>query len=110
MIVLALNVWFEVSGAPALHVGYGHLPLPRSKISAIFLKSDMIDIIFLYVSKNYSWSELKILLDEWINNERSVAILGDVNWQFDASSTDMGRYLQNMLKFMLEKNFTNVND
>ena len=71
----------------------------NDKISAIFLKCDMIDIIFLYVSKNYSWSELKTLLDEWINNERSVAILGDVNWQFDASTTDMGRYLQNMLKF-----------
>ena len=69
------------------------------KISAIFLKSDMIDIIFLYISKNYSWEELKMVLEEWIDNERSVAILGDVNWQYDTETTAMGKYLQNVLKF-----------
>ena len=69
------------------------------KISAIYLKSDMVDIIFLYISKNYSWNELKPVLNGWINNKRSVAILGDVNWQFDTSTTDMGTYLLNELKF-----------
>ena len=59
----------------------------------------MIDVIFVYISKNYSWNELKIVLDEWICNGRNVVILGDVNWQYDTATTAMGTYLQNVLKF-----------
>ena len=69
------------------------------KISAIFMKSEMVDIIFLYISKNYSWEELENVLNDWINNERCVAILGDMNWHYETGTTRMGNYLLNVLKF-----------
>ena len=69
------------------------------KISAIFVRLENIDLIFLYLSKQFSWNKLKTLLENWIKNERRVAILGDMNWQFDCETSEMKTYLEQTLDF-----------
>ena len=69
------------------------------KITAIFLSLENIDLIFLYLSKQFSWNSLKTVLENWIKNERRVAILGDMNWQFDCETSEMKTYLENTLDF-----------
>ena len=72
--------------------------------SAIFMKTDLLDIIFLYLSKNFEWDKLKKTLEEWIQDGRKVAVIGDVNID----------YLQNanhrFIKFMKQKNFVQIVD
>ena len=72
--------------------------------SAIFMKTDLLDIIFLYLSKNFEWDKLKKTLEEWIQDDRKVAVIGDVNID----------YLQNashrFIKFMKQKNFVQIVD
>ena len=63
------------------------------KISAILIVANNLTFIFLYLSKNYSWEELKIILAEWINLNDEVAIMGDMNWNFEKSSCKMKEYL-----------------
>ena len=48
---------------------------------------DNIDIIFLYLSKQYVWNDLKSILESWINDGRSVAILGDMNFQYPTNQS-----------------------
>ena len=38
-------------------------------------------------------------MDNWINEERKVAILGDMNWKYDCEKTEMKDYLENTLEF-----------
>ena len=68
-------------------------------ISAIFLHFENFDLIFLYLSKHYSWEILKPVLENWIDIERKVAILGDMNWQYDCENTEMKRHLEHTLQF-----------
>ena len=69
------------------------------KISAIFLRLENVDLIFLYLSKNFSWNVLKTALEKWIKTERRVAILGDMNWQYDCETSEMKTYLEKTLRF-----------
>ena len=70
-----------------------------NNISAIFLSLSNIDLIFLYLSKQYSWNILRPVLEKWINKERKVAILGDMNWQYDCENPEMKKYLEQTLDF-----------
>ena len=63
------------------------------------MSTDSLDMIFLYLSKGFSWLKLKSFFDKWINNNRKVAIMGDTNWQYDNDETEMKKYLQNGLHF-----------
>ena len=69
------------------------------KITGIFLSLENIDLIFLYLSKQFCWIKLKTLLKRWIKNERRVAILGDMNWHYDSETHDMKTYLEQTLGF-----------
>ena len=78
---------------------YYHDTFSDDKISAIFLSLQNVDLIFLYVSKQFSWNKLKTVLEKWIKNERRIAILGDMNWQYDCETSDMKTYLEQILDF-----------
>ena len=73
---------------------YYHDTFSDDKISAIFVSLENVDLIFLYISKQFSWNKLKTVLEKWIKNERRVAILGDMNWQYDSEANEMKTYLE----------------
>ena len=57
--------------------------LASSSISAMYLKVEKFDMIFLYLSNDFNKEELINILNIWIDNERPTAVMGDMNW--DAS-------------------------
>ena len=67
------------------------------KFSAIQMKTDAFDIIFLYLSKDYEEQELFNLLEKWIGSQKPTSVIGDVNWDFSENSS--------MKKFMTNKGF-----
>ena len=61
--------------------------------SALFTKSNGVNIIFLYLSQTFNWDEMRLTLDFWISPSASNIIMGDVNWHFD-NSHQMKNYLE----------------
>ena len=78
---------------------FDHETFSNDKISAIYLNLPNIDLIFLYLSKQFSWNILMPVLKNWIKNERRVAILGDMNWHYNSENTEMKKYLEETLQF-----------
>ena len=78
---------------------FHHDTFTDDKMTGIFLSLENIDLIFLYLSKQFSWNNLKTVLDSWIKNERRVAILGDMNWQYNCETHEMKTYLEQTLGF-----------
>ena len=78
---------------------YYHDTFSDDKISAIFLSLENVDLIFLYISKQFSWNKLKTVLEKWIKNERRVAILGDMNWQYDCETSEMKKIFRTNVRF-----------
>ena len=48
----------------------------KDNFSAIFIRTDLLDVIFLYLSQSFEWDELIITLEEWIQDGRKVAVRG----------------------------------
>ena len=68
-----------------------------ANISGMYLKVEKFDVIFLYLSNGFKKEDLFNLLNDWINNETPMAVMGDMNW--DASENC------NMKNFMETKGF-----
>jgi hypothetical protein len=60
--------------------------------SAIFIKTNEFDIIFLYLSKGFDQNSLFKQFDDWIDKAKPTAIIGDVNWNF-SENTKMKNFL-----------------
>ena len=78
---------------------YDYLEEPKclslSTLSAMSIKTPRIDLIFLYLSKDFDFSSLKEHLYSWIDPRRPTAILGDMNWHYEARSQHtMYKYLE----------------
>ena len=67
--------------------------------SAIFMRLEALDMIFLYLSQNFKWDELEKLLEEWIQDDRKVAVMGDVNIDY------LEKVHHKFVKYMNQKNF-----
>ena len=50
--------------------------------SAIYMETATTDVIFLYLSNKFDWLMLKDLFQSWINPQKCVAVIGDVNIDF----------------------------
>ena len=61
---------------------------------AILIKRKDVNIMFLYLSQNFDWKELKMTLTFWISSAKPSVIMGDVNWHFD-DNHPMKSYLEN---------------
>ena len=61
--------------------------------SAIFMKTELADLIFLYLSRGFNWGKLEKLLSLWINNQRSVAVIGDMNIDFIDEDHEFIQYM-----------------
>ena len=47
--------------------------------SAIFMETEIIDVIFLYLSQRFDWTTLEEQLELWIKDHKNVAVIGDMN-------------------------------
>ena len=72
------------------------------KSSAMLIKTDTFDIIFLYLSKQFDEAHLLSVLENWLESKMPTVVMGDVNWDFRNNS--------GMKKFMQRKNFKQLID
>ena len=63
--------------------------------SAIYMETATTDVIFLYLSQRFDWEKLKELFRIWINPQKSIAVIGDVNIDFLESSHQFMTYMKN---------------
>ena len=62
--------------------------------SATLVKTKSVDVISLYLSHGFNYSVLQNKLEEWIVDNKSVAIMGDVNLnQGEKKNHDFVKYL-----------------
>ena len=66
----------------------------HDKFSGILMTTDAVDIIYLYLSQDFDWTELHYVLEEWIVEDKDVAILGDMNINYLKKSHDLIIYLK----------------
>ena len=73
----------------------------RENFCAILMKTEMLDVIFLYLSKKFEWDELWKTLEEWIEDNRRVAVIGDTNMDYLGNHPKFIRYME-------QKNFVQL--
>ena len=56
--------------------------LHESDASAIFVNHERLDIVFLYLSKNFNWPRVMEWLDSIISPVKATVVMGDVNWHY----------------------------
>ena len=66
----------------------------NSTASAILVATEKLDIIFLYLSKNFDWIELQNTFDDWICGEKPTVVMGDCNWHY-GNTHPMKTYFSN---------------
>ena len=71
------------------------------KFSAILIQTEVVDVISLYLSKDFDWNELHCLLEEWIVEIKDTVIIGDTNINYLKKS-------HNFIKYLEEKSFTQL--
>ena len=75
----------------------------NERFSAILTQTEFVDVISLYLSKDFNWNEFHQTLEEWIVEDRDTVVIGDTNINFLKKSHDL-------LKFLEKKNFTQLVD
>jgi hypothetical protein len=74
----------------------------KDHFSAIFMRTEIVDVIFLYLSQNFEWDDLIKTLEEWIQDGRKVAVVGDVNIDY------LEKAHHKFVKYMKQKNFVQL--
>ena len=75
--------------------------ISNDKFSGILMETDEVNVITLYLSKGFNWTELYQTLEEWIVDEKDVAILGDMNINYLKKTHELITYLK-------KRNFTQL--
>ena len=70
----------------------------NEKFSAIIIKTYSMDVLFLYLSKNFDWRALKKILLSFVQEKKDLAIMGDMNIDFLSEK-------HKLLEFLSEKGF-----
>ena len=50
--------------------------------SAILMKTEDLDVLFLYLSKKLEWDDLWKTLENWIKDDKRMAVIGDTNMDY----------------------------
>ena len=82
-----------LSAYSSVNCNFRKYSCPNNTASAIFLMTEKLNIIFLYLSGKFEWDGLKYTLDEWICDDKPTVIMGDCNWHF-GDSHSMKTYLK----------------
>lgn len=63
------------------------LQISKPKLSSIKVSILAIDVIFLYLSHGVVWTDVKSILENWLNTDAPTAVIGDMNWHWKEDST-----------------------
>ena len=61
------------------------------KSSAMLIKTDTFDIIFLYLSKQFDEAHLLSVLENWLESKMPTVVMGDVNWYWNGNGKNSMR-------------------
>ena len=67
----------------------------KENFSAILLKTLILDVLFVYLSKGFDWKELKQVLEIFIQSRKDLALIGDTNINFLAEDHDFTKFMTN---------------
>ena len=67
------------------------------------METELVDLIFLYLSQNFDWRKLEELFNQWIRTDKSVAIIGDMN-------IDPADKTHKLMTYMERSSFTQLVD
>lgn len=56
--------------------------LKDKEASAVFVKQEKLDVLFLYLSHDFDWNTMKIFFNKVICPEKPTIIMGDFNWHY----------------------------
>ena len=56
--------------------------LKDDEASAVFVKQEKLDVLFLYLSKDFDWNTVCDFFNKVICPEKPTLIMGDVNWHY----------------------------
>ena len=56
--------------------------LKDDEASAVFVKQEKLDVLFLYLSKDFDWNTVCYFFNKVICPEKPTVIMGDVNWHY----------------------------
>ena len=84
----------------AIH--YSCRKVSTSLMSLIFLTTTELKVVFMYLSQGFDKEEVLRLLDECMDGEEAIAIMGDVNWDY------FGKPDHKMKDFMASKGFSQL--
>ena len=73
----------------------------NERFSAILIQTYSMDVLFMYLSKNFDWSALKEILVTFVHTKKDLAIIGDMNIDFMTEN-------HNLVKFLDEKGFVQM--
>ena len=68
--------------------------ISHDTFSVIFMRTEILDVLFLYLSDGFDWQKLKELFDIWIDKKRCVAVMGDTNIDFLRKDHDIKTYME----------------
>ena len=64
----------------------------RDNFSAILMKTEDLDLVFLYLSKKFEWDDLRTTLENWIKDDKRMAVIGDTNMDYLGNHHKFIRY------------------
>ena len=73
----------------------------NKRFSAVLIQTYSMDVLFLYLSKNFDWKDLEKILIRFIRGGKDLAIMGDMNIDFLSEN-------HNLTKFLQEKGFVQM--
>ena len=77
------------------HTSFECQKFENEKFSAILVKTLLLDVLFVYLSKGFDWKELKQILGLFIQSKKDLAVIGDTNINFLTEEHDFTRFMTN---------------
>ena len=68
-------------------------PFTDEKFSVITMESMYVNVAFLYLSKGANWERLSEILEAFITNDKPIAIMGDMNFDFNEDTHPLKSFL-----------------
>ena len=67
----------------------------NEKFSAILVKTSLINIMFVYLSNGFDWKALKPILENFIESENDLALIGDTNINYFSEDNNFTKFMKN---------------
>ena len=79
-----------------------------NNFSAILMKTEDLDVVFLYLSKKFEWDNLRKTLENWIEDDKRAAVIGDTNMDYMGNHHKFIRYNYNYCSYNHDNYYTHA--